>query len=260
MDIARDVRVVKFLPAYFCTISHLLSLLSQDEPSFSDIEKAVSTDQSLTSRLLATVNSPVYGAVRQIGTINEAVVRIGLVGLRNMALAVSISDITGGMKKEEWKHSISVAYMADILARRVSSTPDVLRFAFVSGLMHDIGKLFLTRRYMLEYQSVAIKVRNGFPLVEAEQKIFGYDHAAVGGMLLTAWNVPTPIVDAIRLHHNPGANRLAGVVYFSDQIITVKEHPGTVMKGEIQGLDPTAIDWLYADAHAKAHEMETRIH
>ena len=183
MDIARDVRVVKFLPAYFGTISQLLALLSQDEPSFVEIEQAVGADQSLTSRLLTTVNSPVYGAVRQIGTIDEAVVRVGLVGLRNLALAVSISDITGGMKKEEWKHSISVAHMTDILARRVSSTPDVLRFAFVAGLMHDIGKLFLTRRYMLEYQSVMIKVRNGFLLTEAEQSTFGYDHATVGGLL-----------------------------------------------------------------------------
>jgi putative nucleotidyltransferase with HDIG domain len=261
MDIARDVRVVRFLPAYFNAISHLLALLSQEEPPLTEIVQAVGTDQSLTSRLLTVVNSPVYGTMRQIGSINEAVVRIGLVGLRNLVLAVSMNDITGGGKREEWRHSINVAYLADLLAKRAGPGGDVPRFAFVAGLMHDIGKLFLTRRYMLDYQTVVKKVNFGANLTDAEKSIFGYDHAAVGSMLLTAWNVPERIVDAIKVHHEPGENRLAVVIFNSNQVTCWKAHPETAPASlEVMGLAQAEIERLYTEALIKSHDMESKIH
>jgi putative nucleotidyltransferase with HDIG domain len=261
MDIARDVRIVRFLPAYFSAISHLLSLLSREEPSIPEIVLAVGADQSLTSRLLNVVNSPVYGSIRQIGSIDDAVVRIGLVALRNMALAVSMSDITGGIKKEEWKHSIMVAHLSDLLSRKIRTEREVQKFAFVTGLMHDIGKLFLSRRYMLEYQSVFNKINKGQTITEAEKSTFGYDHAMVGGMLLCVWNVPSLIVDAIKLHHEPGDNELARVIYFSNQIVEWGRQPADKRPDlEVMGLGQGELDWIYSDAVTKAHDMESKIH
>jgi HD-like signal output (HDOD) protein len=261
MDIASDVRKVRFLPAYFSAISHLLSLLSQEEPSIPLIVEAVGSDQSLTSRLLNIVNSPVYGSVRQIGSIEDAVVRIGLVGLRNMALAVSMSDITGGMKKDEWRHSITVAFVGDMLSRKAASAREVHKFSFVTGLMHDIGKLFLTRRYMLEYQTVYTKMNKGATQIEAERTTFGCDHAMVGGLLLQVWNVPVLIVNGIKQHHEPGTNKLAGVIYASNQLIEWSQlSPEKKTEIEIFGLQRDELEWIYSDATSKARDMESKIH
>lgn len=261
MDVAKDVRVVRFLPAYFSAISHLLSLLSQEEPAIPRIIQAVGADPSLTSRLLNIVNSPVYGSVRQIGSIDDAVVRIGVIGLRNLALAISMNDVTGGVKRDEWKHSIAVAYIADLLSKRIHSGLEVQQFAFVTGLMHDIGKLFLTRRYMLEYQSVFTKVFKGATLTEAEKSTFGYDHAAVGGMLLFTWNVPPNIVEAVKQHHEPGQNALAWLINYSNQIVDWREKPADTRTDiDILGLPLTELEWIYYNAVIKAREMETKIH
>jgi HD-like signal output (HDOD) protein len=261
MDIARDVRTVRFLPAYFSAISQVLSLLTQEEPSIPQIVQAVGADQSLTSRLLNVVNSPVYGSVRQIGSIDDAVVRLGLVGLRNLTLAVSMNDITGGMRREEWKHSMICAYIADYLSRKAKVETEIQRFSFVTGLMHDIGKLFLTRRYMMEYQSVYTKINKGQTLTSAEKSTFGFDHAAVGGMLLFAWNVPLNIVDGIKLHHEPGNNRLAAVIYYSNQIMQWGEQPLDKRPPiEIWGLATAEIAGIYSDATSRAREMEAKVH
>ncbi len=262
MDIAKDVRTVHFLPTYFSAISHLLSLLSQEEPTITEIVQAVGADQALTSRLLSVVNSPVYGAIRQIGTIEEAVVRIGLVTLRNIALAVSMSDITGGVRHDEWKHSITIAHVADAYTRKMKSGPDIYRFSFVCGLLHDIGRLFLTRRYMLEYQAVFNKVANKkVTTVEAEKSTFGYDHATVGGMLLDAWNIPPSIVEAIQQHHEPGQNELAGSIYYSHRILEWGEQPAEKRVSlEIDDLAPDDVAWIYADATAKARVLAVKIH
>jgi putative nucleotidyltransferase with HDIG domain len=261
MDIAKDVRIVRFLPAYFSAISHLLCLLTRDEPHIPEIAQAVGADQALASRLLNIVNSPVYGSVRQIGSIDEAVVRIGLVGLRNLALAISMNDVTGGVKRDEWKHSITVAHVSDMLTRKIHVSAEVQKFAFVTGLMHDIGKLFLTRRYMLEYQSVFTKVFKGQTLSEAETSTFGYDHATVGAMLLQTWNVPECIVEAIRRHHDPQGNSLASIIFYANQIIEWREKPTEARTDiDVVGLPPTELEWVYFDAVIKSREMEARIH
>lgn len=260
MDIAKDVRMVRFLPAYFSVISRLLGLLSMDEPSIPEIIETVSTDQSLTARLLSVVNSPVHGTVRPIDSIDDAVVRIGLLGLRNMTLAVTMNDITGGMKADEWKHSITVAFIADLLAHKCHLQTQVARFAFVSGLMHDIGKLFLTRRYMLEYQTVYTKVNRGTALVEAEKSTFGLDHACVGSMLLAAWKIPDLVVDSIRLHHEPGDNRLAMVICSSNQLLEWGAQPANKRAAlDLMGLPPSENERIFADASAKAHEMQLKL-
>jgi putative nucleotidyltransferase with HDIG domain len=261
MDVARDVRTVRFLPAYFSVISHLLALLSQEEPSIPEIVYAVGADQSLASRLLNIVNSPFYGAVRQIGTIDEAVIRVGIAGLRNLTLAVSMNDISGGLRQEEWKHSLMTAQIGEILSRKLRAAPEVTKFAFVSGLLHDLGKLFLTRRYMLEYQSVYAKMKAGMALVDAEKATFGYDHAAVGAMMLGVWNVPVTIVEGIKLHHEPGQNKLAAVLYYANQITHWNEQPlekRAVL--EIPGVGQKEVEFIYTDATAKAHEMAARVH
>jgi putative nucleotidyltransferase with HDIG domain len=260
MDIAKDVRTVRFLPAYFSVISRLLGLLSMDEPSIPDIVEAVSADQALVSRLLNMVNSPVHGTVRPIGSIEDAVVRIGLLGLRNMALAISMNDITGGVKVDEWKHSITVGFIADLLAHKTHTPANTARLAFVSGLMHDIGKLFLTRRYMLEYQTVYNKMSRGSSQVDAEKSTFGMDHAAVGGMLLSAWKIPPTIVDSIKLHHQPGDNLMALVICSANQLLVWGGQPAnTRAELDLMGLSQSENERIYADAARKAHEMQMSI-
>lgn len=260
MDISRDIRVVRFLPAYFSAVSHLLGLLSREDSEITEIVWVVATDQSLSSRLLNVVNSPVYGGVRQIGSIDEAVVRLGLVGLRNLVLAVSMNDITGGVRKEEWHHSIIVGHTTDLLCRKFRLSPEIGRVAFVSGLMHDIGKLFLTRRYQLEYRYVFTRLNKGMSLIESEKSVFGFHHGAVGGMLLNEWKVPELIVEAIKLHHEPGQNELATLLYYSDYLVRWKEQPAIPQERiSIGSLAQEDILDIYDKAANQARDMEAKI-
>ena len=44
----------------------------------------------------------------------------------------------------------------------------------------------------------------GILLVEAEQEVFGYTHADVGGILLDGWHIPEHVVEGVRMHHLAG--------------------------------------------------------
>jgi HD-like signal output (HDOD) protein len=75
--------------------------------------------------------------------------------------------------------------------------------AFVSGLLHDAGKAALGFNFAAQYTEVLKQVAAGVDLLAAEKQAFGATHADVGGYLLGLWGLPTPVVEAIALHHQP---------------------------------------------------------
>ncbi|HEY3343756.1 MAG TPA: HDOD domain-containing protein [Anaerolineaceae bacterium] len=243
INLIEDISRVRFLPAYFNIVGQLLSLLDTENSNITAIVRLVESDQSLASRTLSVVNSSFYSLPRQIGRLDEAVIYLGLNELRNMTMAVAMNDINGGIRKEEWMHSLAVAHLADRLypSRRTRGGEETQKWVFAAGLMHDIGKLFLSRSYIVPYGRVMARVREGATQVEAEGEEFGYDHAVVGGMMLKQWKIPTPIVDAVSAHHNPQDNPLAQVLQLGDRTAHLLELPRNEAADQVEAL--TGIGW-----------------
>jgi len=63
-------------------ITQLTELMEQDEPDINSIAKVLKTEIGLTTRLLRVANSPFFGFQRQVSSINEAIVMLGLTDLK----------------------------------------------------------------------------------------------------------------------------------------------------------------------------------
>src|SRR5262249_22099416 len=91
--------------------------------------------------------------------------------------------------------------------------------AYVAGLVHDIGRLATQRCpgpvRIMENDWCA----SGFPLVYAETMVYGTDHAALGAELLSNWNMPAEIIEAVAFHHNPEetTSTLAGILNLAEE-------------------------------------------
>ena len=69
------------------------------------------------------------------------------------------------------------------------------------GILHDTGKLILAANFPAQYDQVLQTGQIGsLALLAAEERIFGSNHAQVGGFLLGLWGLPVPIVEAIAFH------------------------------------------------------------
>jgi putative nucleotidyltransferase with HDIG domain len=85
--------------------------------------------------------------------------------------------------------------------------------AFVGGLLHDIGKVALVRGDAKEYVSVVEHAReSGVAPHRAEEAVWGFDHATVGGLMLEQWRLPLEHQEAVRYHHQPGAAQVEPVL------------------------------------------------
>lgn len=101
-----------------------------------------------------------------------------------------------------WEHATACAVLARNLAGQKAGL-SVERF-FVAGLLHDIGKLvLLLLEPEAEGSAISFAMENKLPLHEVEREILGFDHAMVSGALLSKWNFPESLTNAVRYHHTP---------------------------------------------------------
>lgn len=206
----RLVQRIVDLPTLPVVIPTVFRLAEDPRSSAPDLAKVIASDQSLASRILRLANSAFYGFPREITSINHAVVLLGFETVKSIALATTVfntlqeGESAGAFDRQQfWLHAAAVAAATRMLARG-RKTMD-LEGAFVSGLLHDIGKVVLDRFFASRYRHAVRLVAEVDCLLlrEAEVAVFGVDHTEIGRWLAERWRLPQAIVAAIAFHHRP---------------------------------------------------------
>ncbi len=99
----------------------LVQTFNEKEPDILLIAKKINKDPVISAKLLRLANSAKFGGSRQVATVNEAVVRLGVDVVRNMVLACgltgSINAVPGIDLKHFWGKVFDVAELARRLAK-----------------------------------------------------------------------------------------------------------------------------------------------
>lgn len=208
--VLNTVQQLRPMPA---NVTRTLREMEDPEVSLALIADHIGLDQALAALVLQLSNSVSLGYERTCKSLREAVMRIGLKRLRSILLASSaVGPLFGRLSGyrlgagELWKHSLATAFASEWLANQLGY-PDPEE-AYVSGLLHDIGKLLLDQFVLADYnQILSLIEKYQMPLWQVEEKLIGVDHAKVGGMMAEKWMYPVPLVDSIRCHHCPSLAR-----------------------------------------------------
>ena len=200
------------LPPLPAVVTRIMQTVNNPDTSADDLNKLISMDQGLASKVLRIVNSSYYGFPKRISTITHAVVILGFNTVRNLVLGVSTFGLLGqksmpyGLNRGKfWEHSIATAVAGGVVGRKrlpkMRSAPDE---AFVGGLLHDLGALFLDSYFPVQYAvSMAFAAREGRTARDAENMVLGLDHVMVGRRIAEYWNFPPHIVAMMGSHHDP---------------------------------------------------------
>ncbi|MBI5265981.1 MAG: HDOD domain-containing protein [candidate division Zixibacteria bacterium] len=179
--------------------------MTRDENSSAgDLSAVIMKDPALAARLLRIVNSAYYGLGRQIGSITQAVMAIGMRQVTALALSSSVYRMTDNWRspfdrKAFWRHSLEVARGARLIAEKIGFRN--LEEPWMVGLLHDIGILVLERSYPRDFARLWALAQREEALEDLEVAEWNTDHARVGQFLLQQWNLPEEICSAVRYHH-----------------------------------------------------------
>lgn len=182
-------------------------------------------DPAMAMRILRVANSPFYGMPREIGSLREAVILLGLNRVRDLLVSVFFSKMMPAQHKDFnyrlfWHHSMAVAECTRQLALFTGSSLD---FAFTAGLLHDIGRLVIVVLFPDEYSRI---IKESVPPdeLETERRILGFDNVQLGGMAAHYWNLPVAVQEAIEQHKTPpewAAVKSLGLLVYTSNLLTV---------------------------------------
>lgn len=227
----RDVSQIATLPEITLKI---VELVENPASTAQDLHKVISNDPALCSRILKVVNSSFYGMPGQIGSINRAIVLLGLNAVKNIAISASLAKLFKGGQlcpafsaKDLWKHSVAAATASKMLADAGRlGLPDE---AFLAGLIHDMGimvELQHDRAKLIEVVNRLGVGAGGAPqkdMLAAEREVFGASHQEFGKALAEKWKFPKGLVTVCGHHHDPralpdGQRTLSTIVALADRI------------------------------------------
>ena len=265
------------LPEIPSVAFELKEVIEDPLSSAEHIARVVSRSPSLTAVLLKIVNSSFYGFPSKISTVSHAVSLIGTREISLLALGISVLSIFKNIPKETinmhsfLRHSLVCGLLSRIFAahRNISQTEQL----FVSGLLHDLGRLILCIYFPDASRNVLARSRDCNQLLYKEEKDYlGCDHAQLGVKLMKQWKLPLSLENNILYHHKPSEapqSVPATIVHLADIIVNGLGIGSSGEKfippldydaWENLGLSPNCFETIIGQATHQFRAMESILH
>ncbi len=176
---------------------------------YNELVDLLTTDPGIASSVLRLANSPLFGVTRQVSSLKQAIALLGVKRIRELVLVrylVQKTEDMGGGKIDlnyYWRLSLTTAILTAKFADALA--PQHRDEAFMAGLLADVGVIVLSRALPKQYGPIAERYQphENEDWVQGEYNLLGVSHGEVSAMVLEQWNLPKPLVEAVRYHHAP---------------------------------------------------------
>ncbi len=211
------------------SIIEILRLVADPHTSAKQLTELIERDPPLSGKILRRANSVFYGSTRKISEIRQAIVRVGFDVVKELTLSQKVCELfeygtrrDGFSRMELWKNSVAVAVCAKTIYRQEFGLKG--EEAYAAGILHNIGIVvedqFLHEKFL---EMIDIKPMMKDNILNAENKVFGFDHTTIAGELIENWNLPVELVSAVRFHHAPfkaegDIGRIVMTLYLADYL------------------------------------------
>jgi putative nucleotidyltransferase with HDIG domain len=223
-----------------------------------DLADLIAFDQVLTLKLLRAANSAASASALRVGDVREAISRMGVSQVVTLAVAAGARPSLqkgipsyGLAEGALWRHSVAAAVAVEAMQEfvRIEIPPE----AFAAALLHDVGKLVLSRMMSPEIVGFIRHARDtgGLTQPEAESLFLNINHGELGGYIAMHWKMPPRIVAGIAHHHSPekGNDPICDMCYLAN-LAAKQIEAGLDGKAAPLGADPDVTNRLGLSAKA----------
>uniref|UniRef100_A0A7C4RVH5 HDOD domain-containing protein n=1 Tax=Fervidobacterium thailandense TaxID=1008305 RepID=A0A7C4RVH5_9BACT len=204
------VTTVSEIPTPDVIVQQIIATASNPNTSAKELEKVISMDVGLSTKILRLVNSAYYGLPRKVTKLSEAIVIIGFKTVRNLALSVFTysalhSKQTFVDHDKLWAHFMLTAVFSEQIGKSIGFMNR--EELFLAGMMHDVGKLAIDLLFPTYfYELTKVSQSTGLTVYDIEMRMNTEPHTEVGAELLKFWKFPDEYVQTTFLHERPSIN------------------------------------------------------
>ena len=173
------------------TASEVLATTLDDGSDAMRLAELIEKDQSLAAHVLRVVNSPAFRGSSEIVALKQAIARLGMARIGEIALSVSLKGTVfsagpfQSLIEQSWSYSLRSALWAKEVARASRKNVEI---AYLCGLLHDMGQPIVINRCVALQPDIAQDT-----LVSAVDML----QQRVGLLLVQAWSLPEVVSTCI---------------------------------------------------------------
>lgn len=204
------LNIANHIPPFPKVAMQVMKMLEDPAVQAKDMAEVIQYDSAITANILKTCNAAYFGLSRKVSALDDALVLMGQDALKDILIASSSARFYKGgagegyqlEQGELWKHSVAVAIMSKLISPHFKGVAPGA--AFTAGLLHDIGKRFLSSFVASDFREIMDRThKDGLSFMAAEHEILGMDHAELGSLILQKWDFAEDMIEAVKMHHDP---------------------------------------------------------
>lgn len=195
LEASPDLKCMPFIA------TEIIRLIDDPQTSSRELRSLISSDASLTGRMLRLVNSAQFAMTRKVSNLSEAIALLGFSQVREAVLLASTEVMRSiPAAVELFKYNLKLASIAKQLCKKANDH-ELADSAFVAGLLQGIGKCFYLERYENDYAPMLVKQPKD--LVKEEIAVYGYPNYKVSYELMKSWDLSDDLAAAAYNVQNP---------------------------------------------------------
>jgi putative nucleotidyltransferase with HDIG domain len=265
-SLKKHVQKITDLPTLPATAQRILAVVDDNLSSVRKLESVIENDPPIAAKILSVANSAFWGFNTPAKNLSTAIIRIGFNNVKNIAVGISLMTVLNGGRhrgslgyERIFNHSVAVGFIASLISEKLKMGS--AEEALISGMLHDIGFLVLSRYFPDSYEEVLQALKEDKGLIDAEIEVLNFTHADIGRWLAEKWNLPDAISDTISFHHMPSLAQVdakqVAVVHLADYI-TTQHVLGVTRKDPRYVFDASCLDVL-GMTETECNEIETQL-
>ena len=177
----------------------LMTLSQKADVEIAEVVKLLEQDSLIAGRVLKMVSLSSMSGVVKITSLNEATMRLGLLKIRDLVMEIAMnmrvfkSEDYGEVMDTLRIHAMQTAHLSRTVCKY---TPIEGEFAFMAGLLHDVG----IAGTLLALSDRKTR-RKGPPELASIWPALDRVHQRAGEIMAKQWELPADIQLAIAGHH-----------------------------------------------------------
>ena len=224
------------LPSLPGVAVQILKMANDPDTEVAAAVSVLSKDPAIAGRLLRAVNSCIYVKPREVESLKQAVVIMGMDSALSLALSFSLVNTfqqpeKSGLNYElYWRRALLCALAARVIASSVGEK--AVEEVFLAALLQDIGMLVLDRVKPEFYSGLGWQQACHDSVLKYESDRLYLDHAAIGGHLLRIWQLPERLADTVYCSHDADVPSSSGNIQQFVSCVTLSSAVSDLFLGE----------------------------
>lgn len=228
--------------------------MNKEDPDPRAVAAIASRDVAMSAALMRTANSPYYARAQPATSVQQA---IGLLGVRmaeKLLTAILMRNairVNSPVLEHFWDTSTRRALAMSHIARQLYGVDPAL--AYTCGLFCHVGIPILMQGVPGYSGTLAEALaRQDRSFTDTENAAHKTDHAVVGALVARTWRLPSPIYQAVRLHHDftilkdksvlPEVRSLVAMALIAEHLVAL--HEGVAEQKEWKQNGPACLSYL----------------